>query len=302
MTQKVFLFGGSGFLGSYVVEELIRRKFKAVVIDIVRSEYVKNCDYIECDILDFSHVENIIKEQTPDIVINFAGYANLDSAIVHPIECINLNVMGNLNLLEACREKGIKLFIYASSAYAMNDKGSFYGISKLASEKLIEEYEKGYGLKYTIIRYGSVYSDRKSDNNYIYNLILNAIKSGEIVHEGDGEEVREYIHAADAAKLTVDLINNEEYVNSHLILTGVERMKRIELFQMIAEIINDKITIKLTGNGYKHHYKMTPYQFQPTMSKKLIANPYVDIGQGIVKIIKNIYKENLMLLESLMFL
>ena len=69
--------------------------------------------------------------------------------------------MGNINLLEACRLNGkIKRYIYASSAYALSDKGSFYGISKLSSEKITKEYSDKFNLKYTIIRYGSVYGKK----------------------------------------------------------------------------------------------------------------------------------------------
>jgi UDP-glucose 4-epimerase len=173
----------------------------------------------------------------------------------------------------------------------MSDKGSFYGISKLTSEKLIEEYNKKYGLNYTIIRYGSVYSEREFENNYIYNLIKKAILTGKIEHSGDGEEIREYIHARDVAKLSVDVIESNEFENEHLILTGMERMKRKELFDMVNEILGNKLEIKLYNNNYKYHYKTTTYSFTPKISKKLIPNPYIDIGQGILETIKTIYEE-----------
>ena len=71
-------------------------------------------------------------------------------------------------------------------------------------------------------------------------------------------------------------------------LTGVERMKRIEVFNMINEIVGGNIQIELAKDGYVHHYKTTPYSFHPESSKKLVANPFVDIGQGILECIKAI--------------
>jgi UDP-glucose 4-epimerase len=291
MIKKVTVFGGCGFLGSYVVNELENRGFDVLAVDIKPSEYVDEALFRKCDIMDPCSTREIIDEDV-DFVYNFAGFANLDQSVFHPIETINLNIIGNLNILEACKNKGVRKMVFASSSYAMNDKGSFYGISKLSSEKIIEEYQKLYGLKYTIIRYGSVYSEREFENNYIYQLIKEAVDQGKIIHDGDGEEVREYIHAADAAKLSVDVIESERYDNQHIVLTGVERMKRRELFGMIKEILNDQVEIIFKKNGYKNHYKITPYSFHPTLSKKLVANPYIDMGQGLLECVKEVYRKN----------
>ena len=290
MSKKVVVFGGCGFIGSYVVEELINNGYEVIAADLNSSRYVDKKYFIKCDILDVKAVNQVIKDV--NIVYNFAGFANLDDAIENPIKALELNVMGNMNILEACKKHKIKRFVYASSAYAMSDKGSFYGISKLTSEKLTEEYYKKFGLEFTIIRYGSVYGERAYYNNYIYNLVKNAMQTGTINHNGDGEEVREYIHAADVAKLAVQVIENDEFINEHLILTGVERMHRKELFSMINEILGNKLEINLNNDGYHNHYQTTPYSFHPTRSKKLVANPYIDMGQGILDCMKDIEENN----------
>ena len=286
MNKKVVVFGGNGFIGSYVIEELIKQNFNVISADLNPSKYVDDKYFKKCDIMDIDEVSNLIKDA--DIVYNFAGFANLDDAIANPIRALELNVMGNMNILESCKKHNIKRFVYASSAYAMSDKGSFYGISKLTSEKLIEEYYKKFGLKYTIVRYGSVYGERDYHNNYIYNLLKKSVSTGMINHSGDGEEIREYIHAADVAKLAVDIIKSDEFINEHIILTGVERMQRKELFEMVNEILGNKLTINLNDDGYHNHYKTTPYSFHPTRSKKLVANPYIDMGQGLIECLKDI--------------
>src|SRR5690606_31228034 len=200
-------------------------------------------------------------------VFNLAGFASMEDAAGNPVDAITVNVIGNLNVLEATRKLKVRRYLYASSAYAMSQKGSFYGISKLYSEKIIEEYRSKYGLDFTIIRYGSVYSERPFYNNYIYNLVKKAVLERKIVHPGDGEEVREYIHAADAAKLSVQLLADNKFVNEHVILTGVEPIKRKQLFQMIREILGDDLEIILETSGYTDHYRLTPYSFQPPISR-----------------------------------
>jgi len=286
MRKKVVVFGGNGFIGSYVVEELLNKGYDVISADLNSSEYVDDKYFIKCDILDTAAVNEVVKDAY--IVYNFAGFANLDDAIANPSKALQLNIIGNLNILEACKIHHVKRFVYASSAYAMSNKGSFYGISKLTSEKITEEYYKKFGLEFTIVRYGSVYGERDYHNNYIYNLLKKSIETNEINHSGDGEEIREYIHAADVAKLAAQIIESDEFVNEHIILTGVERMKRKELFEMINEILGNKLTINLEDDGYHNHYKTTPYSFHPTRSKKLVANPYIDMGQGLLECLKDI--------------
>ncbi len=130
------------------------------------------------------------------------------------------------------------------------------------------------------------------DNNYIFNLIEKAISTGKIEHGGDGNEIREYIHASDAAKLSVDVLMSKEYVNDHVIFTGTEKMKRSELFNVINEILGNKIEITYKNNSYNHHYHFTPYSYSPTLSKKLVANPHIDMGQGLLECIKAVYNKN----------
>lgn len=240
--------------------------------------------------MNIDNIKSIIKDAS--IVYNFVAIANLDDAINDPINTMNINVIGNLNILEACRQVGgIERFIYASSAYALSNEGSFYGISKQSSEKLTEEYYKRYGLKYTVIRYGSLYGERASHNNYIYNLLKDAIKNKELHFKGDGEDLREYIHAADAAKLSVNILEELQYENEHIILTGTERLKRIELLIMINEIMQNKLKIIQVSDNNTGHYKITPYSYHPTVAKKLVANPYIDLGQGLLECIQEIHKE-----------
>ena len=289
--KKVVIFGGSGFLGSYVADELTRRGYSVLIADIVKSKYIQESqEFIEVNILDIKNIESIIVDAV--IVYNFVAIANLDDAIHDPINAMNINVMGNLNILEACRNNGdIERFVYASSAYALSNEGSFYGISKQSSEKLTEEYYKRYGLKYTVIRYGSLYGERASHNNYIYNLLKDAIENGELHYKGDGEDLREYIHAADSAKLSVDILEDKQFENQHIILTGTERLKRIELLTMINEIMQNKLDVKQVSDDNMGHYKITPYSYHPTVAKKLVANPYIDLGQGLLECIQEIHNE-----------
>lgn len=288
---KVLVFGGLGFLGSYLVEELQKRNYLVTISDIKESNG-GNFQYISCDISSKEEIEAVFQKDQYDIVYNLAGFANLDDAADNPIKTMELNVLANMYIVEACLKYKIQKFVYASSAYAMSNKGSYYGISKLASEKIIEEYNKRHNLQFIILRYGSVYSEREYHNNYIYNVVKKAVKEGKIDHLGDGKEVREYIHAADAAKLSVDVIESDEFTNMHVILTGLERIRREEMFEMIKEILNGNLEISYSEKSQTNHYKFTPYSFSPSVSKKLVANPHIDMGQGLLECVRQVCRND----------
>lgn len=287
MKSKVVVFGGSGFLGSYVVDELFARDYRVVVADLRESPYLQDSqDFRLCDITDAKSVEDVVAGA--DIVFNFAGLADLDQCLENPVATMELNVIGNINVLEACVAQKVSRVVYASSAYALSTKGGFYGISKQTSERMTAEYFNRYGLPFTIIRYGSLYGERATEQNGIYRILNHAIAEGVLVFKGEGDEFREYIHALDAARLSVDILEGDQFINEHVVLTGVERLRQKELLQMIKEILNDEVDIVLGGQPLEGHYRATPYAEQKKLGKKLIANPYIDLGQGLLSCIENI--------------
>lgn len=288
--KNVVVFGGSGFLGSYVVDELLARDFNVTIADINPSIYHEHkCRYVKTDILNAEEVEAVITTET-DIVYNYAGFSDVGTANENLVLTAQLNIIGNLYILEACRKSRVKRFIYASSAYANSEKGSFYGTSKLSSEKFIEKQHQLCGLEYTILRYGSVYGDRGNEANGIYRLIKQAIENKRIIHPGNGEEVREYIHCRDAAALSVDILD-PMYKNLSLILTGVEKLKYKDLLIMLKEIFNDEIDIEYSDKPLNSHYFVTPYSFKPSMALKMVRNPYIDLGQGLLECITSLHKK-----------
>jgi len=290
--KTILIFGGSGFIGFSLVKKLQEQGYSSIYIGDIKppkEPLPKGVFYLQCDITDQNSVASLFKESSPQVVYNLAGFANLDTAIRFPRTTMELNVLGNINVLDECVKSGVELFVYASSAYAMNDKGSFYGISKLTSEKIVEEYHKQHHLNYSILRYGSIYAAVDFDNNYLFQLVKSAIETETIIHKGDGEELREYVHVKDVSELSVRVMENKDFWNSSLMLTGNERMKRKELFEMIREIIgNNKLEIQYLDEGYSNHYKYTPYSFQGTSAKKITANPHYDMGQGILECVQKV--------------
>lgn len=294
--MKVVVFGGSGFLGSYVSDELSKAHYDVTIYDLNRSLFLsEDQNMIVGDILDPDSVREAVRGA--DIVYNFAGFANLNESLKNPTLTMKLNIIGNLNILEACVSEKVEHFIYASTVYVSSRHGSFYGISKRTSEQIIEEFTKENNIKFTIIRYGSIFGERADKQNRIYRIIKEALETQTITFLGNGEEEREYIHARDAAKLSVDIIENKEAINQRYILTGVERFSYKQLLQMINEMLGGHISINFQNKDYKGHYTYTPYSYSPQIAKKLVANPFLDFGQGLLETIKHIDRDVLNKIE-----
>lgn len=285
--MKILVLGGSGFLGSHVADALTEAGHKVTIFDLKPSPYLRDDQImVTGDMLDMDLVEELIKKQ--DVVYHFAGIADIDECATRPVDTVKFNILGTVQILEACQKHKIKRFIFASSAYVYSNSGFFYCTSKKACESFIENYYELYGLSYTILRYGSLYGERADKHNSIYKLIKQALSEGRITYYGSGDEIREYIHVRDAAQGSV-LILKPEYENQSIILMGNEKMRYKDLLEMIQEMLGNKIGIEIKPSQRKAHYKVTPYNFNPKLGKKLITNPHIDMGQGLLNCMAAIY-------------
>jgi UDP-glucose 4-epimerase len=119
-------------------------------------------------------------------------------------------------------------------------------------------------------------------------MVKTMLNDREIVYGGTGRERREYIHVVDAARMSVDILD-DGCSEQAITLTGTQVLTSTELLDTIAEILDDDIKIEFDDTSKTHsHYLLTPYQYTPKKSVKYISNQYVDIGQGILELISEI--------------
>ncbi len=289
MAHKTIVFGGSGFLGSHVADALSNSGEEVTVFDRQASPYLRpDQKMLVGDILDPGPVRAALQGQ--ETVYHFAGLADLDTAGTLPLETVSQNIVGTLNLLDAAVAAGIRRFVFASTIYVYSSLGGFYRCSKQACELYIEEYQKRYGLDFTILRYGSLYGPRAGTSNSIHRYLLQGLKGEKIVYPGNGDETREYVHVKDAAKLSVDILS-ADYMNQHVIVTGHHPMKSREMLEMIREILQVDIGFEFTDSPPAGHYNSTPYSFSPKIGRKLVRNFYMDMGQGLLECLHEISGE-----------
>lgn len=276
-------------MGSHAADVLTERGYQVVIFDRKVSPYLKDSQIsMVGDVASPSQVEEAVKGC--DIVYNFAAIADMDDAEANPLETVKTNIWGNSVILEACRRHKVKRFVLASTLYVYSKMGSFYRSSKQACESLVENYHDIYGLDYTILRYGSLYGPRAGKENWVHRIIKQAIEEGKITRSGNGEELREYIHVYDAARLSVDILA-EEYKNQAVIITGNQPMKIKDSLLMIKEMLGNKIDLEFLPTTYSAHYNITPYSFAPKLAKRINSANYVDLGQGVLDLIQELYKK-----------
>ncbi len=294
--MKAVVFGGSGFLGSHVADALLEAGHEVTIYDLRPSPYLRQGQrFVQGDILDAAAVRRILEKQ--EVAYNFAGLADLDQAQEHPVETVRNNILGNAILLEEARRASLKRYIFASTIYVSGHSGGFYRASKQACELYVEEYQRWFGLDYTILRYGSIYGRRADSDNGVRQYLIQALRDRRMVLQGTGDELREYVHVADVSRASVQVLE-PAFRNEHVVLTGHHPLRVRDLLEMIREIVGSDVLVEFRPidpaqqrEGKSPHYTVTPYTFRPQIAKKLVSHYYLDMGQGLLDCLEEIHEQ-----------
>ncbi len=206
--------GGGGFIGSHIVEELVRRNETVTVIDNFSTGKHENVepfeddvDVIEADIAEAKNLTQFLKGA--DYVIHQAAIPSVPKSIIDPVKSHNANVNGTLRLLVACREAGVKRVVYASSSSLYGDSPTLpkhegmmpnplspYGAQKLFGEMYCQVFTRAYGLETVALRYFNVFGPRQdatSQYSGVLALFIPAVLQDRrpTIH-GDGLQSRDF--------------------------------------------------------------------------------------------------------------
>jgi UDP-glucose 4-epimerase len=277
------VIGGSGFLGSHVADQLSVEGHSVCIYDRVASPWQRpDQEMVVAELSDEVSLSEAI--DGTDIVYNFAALADLDEAMSRPKETAEVNILGNMNVLESCRHHDVARFVFASTVYVNSREGGFYRCSKKAAEEYIQEYQHVYDMDYTILRYGSLYGPRAPDSNSLRVILGQAISDGVIRYGGSPEEIREYVHVEDAARASVSILG-ESYRNRTVVVTGLESIRMSDLLAMCAEILGLPQNIEYLEDSQTGHYIRTPYAYRNNLARKYIPSLTIDLGQGILQLL-----------------
>jgi UDP-glucose 4-epimerase len=298
--MKAVVTGGAGFIGSHLVEALIQSGFEVHIIDNFstgKRSYIHPLATLH--IMDICSIEakKLIIQEKPDYLFHLAAQADVGRSTLNPKEDANINIIGTINLLDACKEASVKKIIFSSTSaiYGNTLKNiieeedqpsplSYYGLSKLSAENYIKLYNIFFDLPYTILRYGNVYGPRQTAKGEggVIAVFLEKVKNDKSLKiHGDGKQTRDYIYVKDVANANIAAIKNGDN-DTFQISTGMST-SIIDLVAILNEIHNKDLpyfhTIDRVGD-IKHSClanckAMKKLEWKPTYSiKKGIEETY----------------------------
>jgi len=218
--MKVLVTGGCGFIGSHIVDKLIDKGYGVVVLDNLstgkKERLNQKAKLIVADICDGVQTLDVFSKEKPEIVVHVAAQVMLRKSIDEPVFDANTNIIGTINVLEACRKSGVRKIIYTSTGGARYGEPKYlpvdekhpihpsapYGISKHTAEHYVKAYNDLYGFDYLIFCFGNVYGPRDDPKcKRVTALFAEAMIKGEQpTIFGDGGQTRDFLYVLDLAE------------------------------------------------------------------------------------------------------
>tara|TARA_B100001057_G_scaffold213346_1_gene213702 strand:+ start:266 stop:1252 length:987 start_codon:yes stop_codon:yes gene_type:complete len=283
--NNILVTGGAGYIGSHIVELLIKNNSKVFIFDNLVTGYKKlinkKAKFIRGDIKNLGKLSKTIKNNNINSVIHLAAYINIKDSEKYKKKYYKNNVGGTLNLLKACKGTSVKNIIFSSSCSIYgNIKGpvnekkkpnpkSYYAFTKYKGEEIIKRYSKKFNFQYGILRYfnvagasksGKIGEIEKSHGHLIKNLATQSTKLnpkvyifGNNYNTKDGTCIRDYIHVSDLAELHIVALKNIIYKKKSLILNcgygkGYSVKEIVDIFKKIKKNVIVRYQSKRHGD------------------------------------------------------
>ena len=259
----ILITGSNGFLGKKLVSRLKNDNI-IYQIDINNN----NSDSTKLNFNNQSKLKKFFLNKKIDYIFHFGGISDIDFSVKNPINTMKTNTIGLINILNLAVKKKIKKFIFASTIYTYSQQGSFYKISKLAGEEILEEYFRLYQLPYSVIRFGSIYGFDMNFKNSIMKMIYQAKQDSLILREGNGKEKRKFIDIDEAINLTISVTKKSNNDYNFFDIVG---KKTYSVNSVISKIIKyfPSSGVKFTKINNFHHYINSPYNKKKFQIKQL---------------------------------
>ncbi len=255
---KVVVTGGSGFIGSHVVEALIDAGHQVTVIDHRMPPHREDIGFEDVDLMDLS--STLAATRDAEHIFHLAAVSNVNYAYKYPVYTVGLNVLGTAHILEAARINGVKRVYLASTVWVyngtpngepldesvpfyLNGAGHIYTSSKMACEMIFHDYKQLYDVPFTILRLGIPYGPRMREELLIPSFIQKALAGKPLAVAGSGNQYRNFIYVRDLAEAHV-LAMKEIARNQTYNLEGSRKITVLEVAEEIRAIIGNHVKIE----------------------------------------------------------
>ena len=239
--MKILITGGAGFIGSQIADAFISAGHNVCIVDNLSTGVKDNINtkakFYEKDITD-KEIIRIFEKENFDVVCHQAAQIDVRKSVADPVFDANTNILGTLNLLQACVKTGVKKFMFASTGGAIYGEQDYfpadenhptrpvspYGITKLTIEKYLFYYHIQYKLNYTVLRYANVYGPRQNpfgEAGVVAIFANKLLREEQPVINGAGEQTRDYVYVGDVVKANVLTLEDKEST-IYNVGTGIE--------------------------------------------------------------------------------
>jgi len=294
--MNIGVVGGSGFIGSHVVDKLIEHGHEVTVFDIMRP-HRNDVRHIYIDVTDLSKT-CVALAGAHDVVYILAAMADVNDVYKNPVEAGEVNILGVANVLEAARRSGVGRVILASTVWVyeiavtekVDEETPFclskvkhvYTATKLAAELYCHSYQKLYDLNFTILRYGVPYGPRARGATVIASFVKRALEGDSLTIFGDGLQYRSFIYVEDLAEGNVAALK-EVAAKQTYNLEGVRPVSVKEIAETVRKLLGDvAIEYKEARPG---DYSGAIVSIDKA-KKELAWEPKVDIEEGVKRYIE----------------
>ena len=302
--MNIVITGGSGFVGSYLCENLINDGHKIIVIDNLLTGSTENINNL-MDNENFSFIEHDVQnhieiEDKVDYVLHFASAASPKAYTEHPVNTLKAGSVGTINTLGLAKKHSAE-YLLASTSEVYGDplispqneeywgnvnpngERSMYDEAKRFAEAAVATYSRSYGLKTKIVRIFNTYGPRMqlNDGRVVTNFIVQALRNENITIYGDGTQTRSFSYVEDTVAGIISLMNSTEYDVFNI--GNPNEMTVGKLAEKIIELTDSTSEIK-----YLELPNDDPKQRKPDITKaktKLNWEPKVNLDEGLAKTI-----------------
>jgi len=302
--QKILITGGAGFIGSHLAKELVQSGNEVIVYDY-RTDWsnvneIKNeIQCVQGDVRDFEKVRRTVL--SVDGIVHLAAVSRVVWGYENPKECVDINIEGTVNILEATRMSVKKPWIIFGSSREVYGEvknlpvkedypkivQNIYGATKISGEIFCEQYHKNYNLNIGILRFSNVYGSKYDQlDRVIPKFILRASKNLDLIIQG-GNQLFDFTHINDTVngiKLMIENISiNSSYFDHFHILTG-KAISLQELAKYVIDAVHSNSKIRYTSSRV---YDVEKFYGDPSKAKKLLGyKAKIDIKKGVKMTIK----------------
>lgn len=307
--MKIIVTGGAGFIGSHIVDKFIAKDYQVVVIDSLVTGKKENLNpaakFYQEDIRKKEAVAKIFAAEKPDLVCHQAAHASVIKSTEDPQYDAEVNILGSLNVLQACVDAKVKRIVFASTGgalYGDTDERptpethatkpiSPYGVAKLSTEQYLHYFHQIYKLPYVVLRYANVYGPRQDpygEAGVVAIFSQKMIADEQTIINGDGEQTRDYVYVKDVVEANAKALESDLDNATFNIGTGQETSVN-ELFTELAKAADKQVEEK-HGPAKPGEQKTSALDCQK-IKQQLDWQPTVELAEGLKETI-NWFREN----------